>query len=370
VLTKYQRKVENKISALRKYSIRILIAVIIHFLIKIFDQTFQGKLLVFDLRGTLFLIFFVLFILLIWEIGDVIYKYSVNRLLRKYDIIRQFTYLVIILTLYGLIVMILFTISYSLFDIIIFDFHHYQGENRFFDFDANLGMFAGYMCILLFNGQIYLFNHWKKERFLSEQLQKENFKANYEILKNQIDPHFFFNNLSVLTSLIYKNQDLAAEYINQLSKIYRYILERRNEILVPLQDELSFLNSYFFLIKIRHENHIGFSVNINPQTNINCYLPPNTLQMLIENAIKHNQFSDDEPLEITITENDGFLIIKNTLKKRKLVGETSRLGLENIRKRYALLGNGNVAVEEGTGTFTVFLPKLGKDIYESTHIRR
>ncbi len=355
---------------LKKYLIRIFVAIIFHFIIKLFDQTYEGKFLAFDLRGTLFLVFFVIFFLMIWEIGDLIYKYSVNRLLKKYDIIRQFTYLVIILTVYGLIVMVLFTISYSLFDIILFDFHHYSGEYQFFDFDANLGMFGGYMGILLFNGQIYLFNHWKRERLLAEQLQKENFQAKYEVLKNQVDPHFFFNNLSILTTLVYKNQDLAAEYINQLSKIYRYILEKRDEILVPLQDELDFLDSYFFLIKIRHENHILFSVDLDAQTSNKSYLPPNTLQMLFENAIKHNQFSDSEPLKINISENDRFLIIKNTLKRRKLVGETSKLGLENIRNRYALLSGGKVMVDEDTETFTVSLPKLGKDIYENTHIRR
>jgi len=362
--------VDHKIRAVKKYFIRILVAIVLHFIIKLFDQTYEGKLLVFDQRGSLFLIFFVLFFLLIWEIGDLIYKYSVNKILKKYDIIRQFIYLVIILTVYGLIVMVLFTISYSLFDIILFDLHHYSGEYQFFDFDANLGMFAGYMGILLFNGQIYLFNHWKKERFLSEQLQKENFQAKYEVLKNQIDPHFFFNNLSVLTSLIYKNQDLAAEYINQLSKIYRYILEKRDEILVPLQDELTFLDSYFFLIKIRHENHIAFSVDLDVQTINNSYLPPNTLQMLIENAIKHNQVSDNEPLKISISENDTFLVIKNTLKRRKLIEETSKLGLENIRNRYILLSGGKVMIAEDAGSFIVSLPKLGKEIYESTHIRR
>ena len=361
---------DHRIRALKKYFIRILVAIVIHFIIKLFDQTYEGRLLVFNQRAILFLIFFVLFFLLIWEIGDLIYKYSVNKILKKYDIIRQFTYLVIILSVYGLIVMVLFTVSYSLFDIILFDLHHYSGEYQFFDFDANLGMFAGYMGILLFNGQIYLFNHWKKDRLLSEQLQKENFQAKYEILKNQIDPHFFFNNLSVLTSLVYKNQDLAAEYINQLSKIYRYILEKRDEILVPLKDELTFLDSYFFLIKIRHENHIVFNVDLNAQTINNGFIPPNTLQMLIENAIKHNQFSDNNPLKISISENDGFLVIKNTLQTRKLFEETSKLGLENIRNRYALLGGGKIMIDKETGSFTVSLPKLGKEIYESTHIRR
>ena len=349
-----------KKAILKKYAIRTLAALILHFIIKIFDQTFKGKLLVFDSRGILFMIFIVVFVLLVWGIGDLIYKYSINRLLRKYDIIKQFKYLLVILTIYGLVVMVLFTVSYSLFDLILFHLPHYGNPTRYFDFDANLGMFAGYMGVLIFNGQIYMFNHWKKEKLMSEQLQKENIQAKYEALKNQIDPHFFFNNLSVLTKLLYKNQDLAAEYINQLSKIYRYILDKRDEILVTLKEELIFLDSYFFLIKIRHEEHILFKAELSEKTKGECYLPPNTLQMLIENAIKHNQFTAGEPLEISIAEDENSLIITNTLKKRNILEQTSGIGLDNIRTRYELLGSASVKVEETDHNFIVTLPKLGK----------
>lgn len=352
----------------RKYTVRVITAVVMQFIIRIFDQTFAGRFMVFDKRGILFLIFFVIFILLIWETGDLIYKYSVNVILKKYDIIRQFTYLFFILTAYGLIVMVLFTVSYSLFDILLFNVHHYSGGYRFFDFDANLGMFAGYMGVLLFNGQIYLFNYWKKDRLLSEQLQKENFRAKFEALKNQIDPHFFFNNLSVLTTIVYKDQNLAAEYINQLSKIYRYILEKRDVIMVPLHEELTFLESYFFLIKIRFNDHIVFRTDLSRDTLDNYYIPPNTLQMLIENAIKHNQFSDAEPLKIYISEDKEYLFVRNTLKRRRLLEETSQLGLENIRKRYGLLCKTSIEVDELDGEFTVLLPKLGREFYESTPV--
>jgi two-component system LytT family sensor kinase len=354
---------------LKKYGIRLSAALLIHFMIKVFDQTFAGKIFLFDLRGISFLVFFVVFVLIIWEIGDVIYRFSLHTLLKRFDNVRQASLLLMIFIAYGVIVIILFTISYSLFDLILFDLPHYGSAYRFFDLDANVGMFIGYLGVLIFIGQIYVFNRWKKERLMSEQLQKENFQAKFEALKNQIDPHFFFNNMSVLTRLVYKNQDLAAEYINQLSKIYRYILDKRDEMLVPLQEELAFLDSYFFLIKIRHEEHILFRTNLDENTTRECYLPPNTLQLLIENAIKHNQFSDSEPLEITISENDGFLIIQNNLKRRKLIEETSKLGLDNIRKRYALLSDYRIAVKESDSEFTVMLPKLVKETYENTDFR-
>ncbi|MFO7658656.1 MAG: sensor histidine kinase [Bacteroidales bacterium] len=355
---------------LRKYLIRIFAAVIIHLMIKIFDETFRERIFVFDQRGVLFLVFFISFTLIVWEAGDVIYRYSVRTILRKYEIIKQVTLLMMIYLVYGVLVMVLFTVSYSLFDLWLFDLPHYGHPTQFFDFDANLGMYIAYVGVLVFIGQIYVFNHWKKERLMSEQLQKENFQAKFEALKNQIDPHFFFNSLSVLTTLVYKNQDLAAEYINQLSKIYRYILDKRDEILVPLNEELTFLDSYFFLIKIRHEEHIMFKNELSEETKNACYLPPNTLQMLIENAIKHNQFSDEEPLEISVSENKNFLIIENTLKRRKQLESTLKIGLENIRKRYELLGAAKVTIEESEHKFIVNVPKLGKGIYEYTDIRR
>ena len=159
---------------LKKYGIRISAAVLIHFMIKVFDQTFAGKIFLFDLRGILFLVFFVIFVLIIWEIGDVIYRFSLNTLLKRFSIVRQASILFMILIAYGVIVIILFTISYSLFDLILFDLPHYGSAYRFFDLDANVGMFIGYLGVLIFIGQIYVFNRWKKERLMSEQLQKEN----------------------------------------------------------------------------------------------------------------------------------------------------------------------------------------------------
>ncbi|MBN2610964.1 MAG: histidine kinase [Bacteroidales bacterium] len=355
---------------LRKYSTRIAAAILIHFIIKIFDETFNDRIFVLDQRGVLFLVYFISFILIVWEAGDVLYRYSVRTFLRKYEIIKQVTLLMMVYLVYGVFVMVLFTVSYSLFDLILFNLPHYGHPTRFFDFDANVGMYIAYVGVLVFIGQIYVFNHWKKERLMSEQLQKENFQAKFEALKNQIDPHFFFNNLSVLTSLVYKNPDLAAEYINQLSKIYRYILDKRDELLVPLSEELTFLDSYFFLIKIRHEEHITFNTSLNESTGTTCFLPPNTLQMLIENAIKHNRFSDEEPLEITISENHDFLLIENTLNRRRQMESTLKIGLENIKKRYELLGLNSVVVLEEEGKFIVSLPKIGKEIYENSNIRR
>lgn len=354
-----------------KYGTRVLIAILIHFLIKLFDETFEGKFLLFDLRGILFLIYFVLFTLVMWEVGDLIYKKTVNVFLKDYDIINQFIYLTIILSSYGLVVAFLMSLTYYLFDFLIFGFHHFGGiKYRFLDYDSYLGIFFGYISILLFNGQIYLFNHWREDRLKALQLQKENFQAKFETLKNQIDPHFLFNSLSVLTKLVYKNQDLAAEYINQLAKIYRYILEKKEELLVPLKDELEHVISYFFLIKIRFEEHIILNIEISDETKNYCYIPPNTLQMLVENAIKHNIFSDEAPIVISIREKYDYLVVSNTLKKRKKVDNALKSGLKNITNLYGLLNKEIIEVTEKDNEFIVTLPKLDLNLYESVNFRR
>ncbi|NJK86444.1 MAG: histidine kinase [Bacteroidales bacterium] len=215
-----------------------------------------------------------------------------------------------------------------------------------------------------------MFNHWKKDRLTFEQLQKENFKAKFEALKNQTDPHFLFNSLSVLSALVYKNQELAIEYINELSKIYRFILDKKEEILIPLHLELEHLHSYFFLIKIRFQDHIVLDINLKSETKINTFIPPNTLQMLVENAIKHNMFSEEKPLVIKISETENTIITENTLMRRKIYEESSKTGLKNIVHRFELLDKGKVEVKEEGDKFIVEIPKLDQIVYESTHIRR
>ena len=174
-----------------------------------------------------------------------------------------------------------------------------------------------------------------------ERLKRENIQAKYDALRNQVDPHFFFNSLSVLTNLVYKSADLSAEYITQLAKSYRYILDKKFENLVSIKTEQEFLESYFFLIRIRHEESIQFEVSISEETRCTGMLPPATLQMLVENAIKHNRFSAAKPLHISITDHEDSLYIVNELRKRYGVKSSIGLGLDNISKRYELICDRN-----------------------------
>ncbi len=355
--------------SLFKYPVRILIVVLLHFLIKLYDKTFTGKMFLFDLRGTLFLIYFVSFTILMWEIGDIIRRKTVKIFSKQPDLIKQFTYLTIVLSFYGLFVAFLFSLSYYLFDLVFFDFHHYDGvKYRFIDLDAFIGIFFGYMFILVLNGQFYLFNQWKKDYYLATQLQKENLQAKLEALKNQIDPHFLFNSLSALTTLVYKNQNMAVEYINRLSKLYRYILEKKDEVLVLLRDELDNLESYFFLIRTRFSDQIILDVRIEDYTRDNTYVFPCSLQMLAENAVKHNCCSESEPLKVSIFETIDTIVIENAVKPRRNMEDSSGLGLKNIMKRYELINAPKMEIFTENEVFRVRLPKLSYEAYESINI--
>ncbi|MEL7002587.1 MAG: histidine kinase [Bacteroidota bacterium] len=198
---------------------------------------------------------------------------------------------------------------------------------------------------------------WREMAINSEKMKKEAISAKYESLKNQVNPHFLFNSLNALTNLVYEDQDLAAKFIKKLSEVYRYVLESRDKELVSLEDELSFVRSYIFLQKIRHEE--GLQVTYEIQNPSNFKIVPLGLQMLLENAIKHNVVSDDDPLIIEIKEVDGTLIISNNLQKKSSIQvQQVGVGLENIKARYQFLSDIPVSITETSDRFEVILPLL------------
>lgn len=338
-----------------------------YFLIKLYDETFKDNLFGFDFRSIAFWMFMVAFVLSVWQLSDWIYSRLNRSFLKGFSYKKKFTLLAIVYSLYGVFVAISFSVGYSLFDLILFDLHHYGGKYQFFDLDANIGMFMGYMSIILFRGQLYLLQQAKESELLTEKLKKENIQSQHQALKNQIDPHFFFNSMSVLTGLVYKNPDISAEYITQLSKMYRYVLNKEHGALVKLSEELEFLDAYIFLIRIRHNDEVVFKIEFSEETKKQIYLPPNVLQMLAENAIKHNRFSEEQPLEIQFYENSEKLHIKNNLKKREILGGTTTIGLENINKRYQLLCNKSIEIIETETSFTVSLPKINTNEHISSN---
>ncbi|PBQ32425.1 hypothetical protein CNR22_11805 [Sphingobacteriaceae bacterium] len=201
------------------------------------------------------------------------------------------------------------------------------------------------------------FGHWKRSLVEVEKYKTESLQAQLQNLKDQINPHFMFNNLSVLSSLVYKDQDKAVDFINQLAKVYRYVLDSRNSELVTLKEELTFTESYTYLLQIRFDKNLIFNVNLSEEFE-NLLLPPMALQMLIENAIKHNEVSSEFPLTIYIKINHGKLEVSNTLLLRGTPEVSCKTGLKNIKERYKFFSEEQVEIEETKNTFTVRLPLL------------
>ncbi|MHC1708653.1 MAG: PAS domain S-box protein [Bacteroidales bacterium] len=171
------------------------------------------------------------------------------------------------------------------------------------------------------------------------KLQKDNLQSQFEALKNQVNPHFLFNSLNVLISLISVEPELAEKFTGQLSKIYRYALEHRSEDLVSLSTELDFLHSYMFLLNIRFTGKLKFNINITEEKHERKLLPL-AMQLLIENAIKHNTFSVKSPLNIEIfIDEDDYLHVENNYQKREKHIITTGIGLQNITDRYSFFSD-------------------------------
>ncbi|WP_420388590.1 sensor histidine kinase [Roseivirga sp.] len=199
--------------------------------------------------------------------------------------------------------------------------------------------------------------NWKQTALDAERLKKEQMATKYESLKNQVNPHFLFNSLNALTNLVYEDQDQAAKFIRQLSKVYRYVLDTRSKEVVSLETELQFVESYLFLQKIRFDDKL--KVNIDVEGYQDRMIPPLALQMLLENAIKHNTIAKDEPLTIDIKVEADRLIVSNNLQIKNIPSEeSSGMGLANIKARYEFLSDQPVVIEKTDKTFKVELPLL------------
>lgn len=215
------------------------------------------------------------------------------------------------------------------------------------------------MSILLLTIEIstQFFRHWKNSLVEIEKYRAESLQAQLQNLKNQINPHFLFNNLSVLSSLVYKDQDKAVEFINQLSKVYRYLLDNQTSELVTVEQELLFIRSYIFLLHIRFDRNLVITTEVQKE-DLSRFIPPMAIQILIENAIKHNEASSEHPLSIAILSEGDCLVVSNNLQLRPQHEQGSQTGLQNIRARYRFFTENPVEIIKETASFVVKIPLL------------
>jgi two-component system, LytTR family, sensor kinase len=236
---------------------------------------------------------------------------------------------------------------------------------------ASLGMpltwsFDQFILLLVFGFRVNLFlncvnaiyyyvERLKRSELLAEQLKKVSVEARFEALRNQINPHFLFNCLNALSNLVYKSPDISAKFIDQLSKVYRYLLYNQEKTIVTLQEELDFIESYVYLLKIRFGENIFVDKLITTDVN-RFHIAPATLQMLIENAIKHNVVSSKSPLTIRIKSINGSITVSNTLQEKQVKEQSSYIGLNNIMKRYEFLSSVPVVILKTDDEFSVKVP--------------
>ena len=206
--------------------------------------------------------------------------------------------------------------------------------------------------------------NWKqasKREVIENKIIAGTANAKFESLKNQIDPHFLFNSLNVLSSLIEENPDNAQRFTTSLSKVYRYVLEQKDKELVSVEEELAFAKTYMNLLKMRFENSLFYEL---PKDAIDteAKVVPLSLQLLLENTVKHNVVSEQRPLRIRIFMENNYLAIENDFQKKEVLQDRQGVGLQNIINRYAIITNRKVLIEQNQKVFTVKIPILTKQI--------
>lgn len=203
----------------------------------------------------------------------------------------------------------------------------------------------------------HLLKRWQENAVRTAQLEKEKVQVQLDSLKNQISPHFLFNSLSSLDSLIDDNPVLARQFLQQLSKVFRYVLQNKEKALVPVETELTFIKNYVSLLQTRFDGAFAVRYHLSEEA-LEQQIVPVTLQILIENAIKHNTISEARPLIVTISDNDGYLNVSNPIQRKRQVETSNRQGLENLKLLYSYLGPRAVEVEETDAVFRVRIPLL------------
>ena len=243
-----------------------------------------------------------------------------------------------------------------LFFVRIYIYNSIGASNVFNKFIVN---FLVNISIIQFIEYYIYFIKAKNEVIKIEKEKNKILKLQHKVLKEQINPHFLFNSLNVLSSLIYDSQDKANQYTKELSKLYRYILSTNQKDLVPLTKELQFIKSYFYILQLRFVDSISLNINIKNQIEAkdNFSIVPLTLQLLVENAIKHNSFSKETILNIEIEIKDNLIIVSNNKNKKQNIEISTGKGLEYIKTLYKKF-NKSIQVSEDENFYTVTIPLL------------
>ncbi len=346
---------------MKKYAIRVGSGILAFLFFRLTNVSHWTDFFVWDGMDFVFLLYTVVVFLITWEVASYSISYYKNK--ESFQTNRGF-FRVFFKTAFSMLPFILlFSYLYS--------FHLYPtccqinalvcskmgGEfdptSQFWVYNAQ-GFVLSLLIISSDTIHLYIHNAVNTARE-KDLIQKELIAAKFEGLKNQVNPHFLFNSFSVLTSLVESNKNDAVKFIGKLSDMYRYILENDENELVPIADELGFLDDYMYLLKMRHNDGIMLKNNLQIKRDTN--VPPMSLQILVENAVKHNSFSDEDPLTIHLyNEGDQFIVVENHKRPKKELVSSTGIGLKNLSKRLLLSIKKGLEITDNPQEFRVKLP--------------
>ena len=237
--------------------------------------------------------------------------------------------------------------------------------------DLKYGYLVGLSVNLIFETLwevIYIIDKYKETTAEKDMLEQMQLQQEFDGLKEKVNPHFLFNCFNTLSSLIAEDKDKAEKFLDELSKVYRYLLRKNNDSLSTLESEIKFIQSYFQLLKTRHSDAVELQVEVDKQYS-NYLLPSLSLQMLLENVVKHNALSKNKPLTIEIFTTAGNkLVVNNNLQRRSIKAPSNKVGLENIKAKYELLNQKGFQVMEDGKNFTVVLPLIWNNVAETNKL--
>lgn len=288
--------------------------------------------------------------LFLWK-GSVYLVELLNRWVDwlRFPVRRLFATLIGVCLLVWFITFILhFTYNYIVYKTELPDIFSSYGFSQFYEV-----VIVAILVNIVMHGRGFLLN-WKQAAIDIERMKTEQVASQYESLKNQVNPHFLFNSLNALSSLVYDDQKAAVQFIRKLSEVYRYVLDKKDQEVVPVKDEMAFVESYIYLQKIRFGDNLQLKIEGEESSG---FVPPLAIQVLVENAIKHNVVSSAKPLEIKIQYKRADIEVSNVINLKKTKDSTGT-GLENLKARYAYLSNVPVDISDKEGVFKVLLPVL------------
>lgn len=304
------------------------------------------RLFGYEVKGLVLFFTLLIIVVFVWESNRGLSKYilSPQRTYRAHPLLILFGISLVSVSIVAVLVTALFGLYFAS------EAHSLLTLKLTMGFSFRVNLFLH--CV---NAIYFFLSKYKDAQVEAETLKKQHAEARFEALRNQVNPHFLFNSFNTLSSLVYKDADASSKFIEQLSNVYRYLLNNSQNKIVKLSQELAFIDSYIYLLQIRFQENIKINRQISNGLN-DTYIAPATLQLLIENAIKHNVVSKNNPLTIDIFEENNYIVVQNNIQLKAVKEESTYIGLDNIRNRYDYLHGKDALIVESNDKFTVKIP--------------